>query len=69
MFTHPDLPVQNISGDVDSSHGLSTINEKYYFDVPVVKVQVTSVLCFFSCAKRHRAAVTLQHFSNGLMHC
>lgn len=23
-FTHPDLPVQDISGDVDSSHGLTT---------------------------------------------
>lgn len=47
LFTHPDLPVQDISGDVDSSHGLATKHKLGSgLEVPGVKAQRTFTLSF-----------------------
>lgn len=47
LFTHSDLPVQDISGDVDSSHGLTTKHELGSGqEDPAVRVQMTFTLYF-----------------------
>lgn len=47
LFTHPDLPVQDISGDVDCSHGLTTKHKLGSgLEIPEVRAQMTFTLFF-----------------------
>lgn len=55
LLTHSDLPVQDISGDVDSSHGLTTKHKLGSgLEDPGVRAQMTFTLFFLQNKLRRR---------------